>query len=116
MTDARSAVALATIRVRRAGGSVGGSPFSRSWSILIDGQAEGSISRGETLDLSIDAGPHTVQLLSRGFLRSAEVTFRAEPGRISGFFARARARHPFLMQRTLALLIASIFNHGVWIS
>jgi ABC-2 type transport system ATP-binding protein len=116
MTDASLVVPPATIRVRRAGGSVGGSPLSRSWTILIDGQAEGSISPGETVDLSPDTGPHTIQLLSRGFLRSAEVAFRAEPGRIGGYFARPRARHPFLVQRTLAMLVASIFNHDVWIS
>src|ERR1700733_11665688 len=75
MTDASLVVPPATIRGRRAGGSVGGSPFNRSWTILIDGQAEGSISPGETVDLSTDTGPHTIQLLSRGFLRSAEVAF-----------------------------------------
>jgi ABC-2 type transport system ATP-binding protein len=111
MTDADLAVPSATLRVRRAAGSLG-----RTWGILIDGQGKGSISPGQTVDLSVDPGPHALQLLSRGFLRSQEVAFTADAGRVSGFFCRARARHPFVVQRSVAMLIASLVSHEVWIT
>jgi ABC-2 type transport system ATP-binding protein len=111
MTDAYSA----TLRVTRAAGALL-SPRSRPWSIVIDDSVEGSISPGGTVDLSIDSGPHALQLLSRGFLRSPKVAFHAEPGRVTGYSCRARARHPFIVQRSVAMLIASVVNHDLWIT
>jgi ABC-2 type transport system ATP-binding protein len=111
MSEAGLAVPNATLRVRRANGSLG-----RTWGILIDGQGKGSISPGETVDVSIAPGPHALQLVSRAFLRSRDVAFSAAPGRVSGFFCRSRARHPFIVQRSLAMLIASLVSHEVWIT
>jgi ABC-2 type transport system ATP-binding protein len=112
MTDAYSA----TLRLTRAAGALGLSPLSRTWSIVIDDRVEGSISPGGTVDVAIDSGSHALQLRSRGFLRSPKVAFQAEPGRVSGYSCRARARHPFVVQRSLVMLIASVVNHDLWIT
>jgi ABC-2 type transport system ATP-binding protein len=114
MTDAY--VAKPTLTVTRSAGALGLRPFSRPWSIVIDDRVEGSISAGETVELAVDSGTHALRLVSRGFLRSPEVVIQAEPGRVSAYSCRARARHPFIVQRSVAMLIASVVNHDLWIT
>jgi ABC-2 type transport system ATP-binding protein len=116
MTDAYSVQPSSTLRVSRAAGALGLSPLGRPWRVVIDDHVEGTIAAGGSVDLAIDSGPHVLQLISRGLLRSPRVEFHAEPGRISGYFARARARHPFIVQRSMVMLIASIVNHDLWIT
>ncbi len=50
------------------------------------------------------------------FLRSPKVSLEAMEGQVTGLSCRRRARHPFIVQRSLILLVASLFKHDVWVS
>jgi len=104
------------LRLSRPNGAFGRSPFSRPWSIVIDGKVLGSISPRESIDVPVDSGPHDLQLRSRSYLKSPKLAFDAAPGRVSAVSCRARGRQPFVVQRTVATLIASVFSHEIWIT
>jgi ABC-2 type transport system ATP-binding protein len=84
--------------------------------VVIDGSAVGSISNNETIDLPIDAGPHTFQVTSMRFLRSPKESLEVVEGQIIGLSCRSRPRHPFIVQRSIYLLLVSLFKHDVWVS
>ena len=83
---------------------------------MIDGSVVGPIPNNETVDLPVEAGHHAVQVKSRRFLRSPEESLEVAEGQVIGLSCRRRPRHPFIVQRSIFLLVGSIFKHDVWIS
>jgi ABC-2 type transport system ATP-binding protein len=83
---------------------------------MIDGSVAGAISSLETVELQVDAGHHVVQVTSTRFLRSPKVLLEVAEGQVVGLSCRRRPRHPFIVQRSIFLLIVSLFKHDVWIS
>ena len=105
-----------TVRVSWQGPGSGPSGHQRPWEVLIDGTAVGSISKGEALDLPVGPGPHTLRVRRTRYLASPERPFEVAAGQAVAFSCRPRARHPFIVQRSVFLLLVSLVNHGVWIS
>jgi ABC-2 type transport system ATP-binding protein len=108
--------AAATFRISRQSGGSGTSQGGRAWQVLIDGSVVGSIPNNETIDLSVDAGHHTVQVSSMRFLGSPKESLEVADGQVIGLACRRRARHPFIAQRWIFLMLASLFKHDVWVS
>jgi ABC-2 type transport system ATP-binding protein len=108
--------AAATIRLSRQGGGSGDSHSGRAWQVVIDGSAVGTIRNNESVDLPVEAGHHAVQVMSRRFLRSPKESREVAEGQVIGLSCRRRPRHPFIVQRSIFLLVGSIFKHDVWIS
>jgi ABC-2 type transport system ATP-binding protein len=108
--------ATAIIRISRQGGGSGASQGGRAWQVVIDGSVAGSISNNETVDLPIASGHHTVQVTSMRLLRSPVASLVVAGGDVIRFSCRRRPRHPFIVQRSLFLLVVSLFKHDVWIS
>ena len=108
--------AAATIKISRQGGGSGGSHSGRAWQVVIDGGSIDSLTNNETIDLPVEAGLHTVRVTSRRFLGSPEVSVEVPEGQVVRFSCRGRPRHPFIVQRSIALFVASLFKHDVWIS
>ena len=50
------------------------------------------------------------------FLGSPKESLEVAEGQVVGLSCRRRARHPFIAQRSIFLLLASLFKHDVWIS
>ena len=111
-----TATTAATMRLSRQGEGSGTSHSGRQWQVLIDGIDVGSIPNNETLDLQVEAGHHTVEVMSRRFLRSPKESLEVVGGQVVGLSCRRRPRHPFIVQRSIAFLVASLFKHDVWIS
>ena len=88
----------------------------RAWQVLIDGNVVGSLQENDAVDLPVEAGRHAVQVMSRRFLRSPKECLEAAEGQTLGLSCRRRPRHPFIVQRSIYLLVASLFKHDVWIS
>jgi ABC-2 type transport system ATP-binding protein len=84
--------------------------------VVIDGSVVGSIPNNETVDFPVEAGRHAVQVTSMRFLRSPKESLEVAEGQVIVLSCRGRARHPFIVQRSLYLLVASLFKHDVWIS
>ena len=84
--------------------------------MVIDGSVVGSIPNNETVDLPVEAGHHAVQVTSMRFLRSPKESLEVADGRVIGLSCRRRPRHPFIVQRSIILLVVSLFKHDVWIS
>jgi ABC-2 type transport system ATP-binding protein len=106
----------ATVRISRSGGGSGNSHSGRAWQVLIDGSVVGALPNNETVDLPVDAGHHAVQVTSMRFLRSPQVALEVAEGQVIGLSCRRRPRHPFIVQRSVIFLVASLFKHDVWIS
>jgi ABC-2 type transport system ATP-binding protein len=106
----------ATVRLTRQGGGSGDSHNGRAWQVLIDGSVVGPLPNNETVDLPVEAGCHSVQVSSMRFLRSPKESLEVAEGQVTGLSCRRRARHPFIVQRSIAFLVASLFKHDVWIS
>lgn len=104
------------MRLSRRGGGSGNSHNGRAWQVVIDGSVVGSVPNNETVDVPVDAGCHTVEVASMRFLRSSEESFEVAEGQVIGLSCRRRPRHPFIVQRSIFLLVASLFKHDVWIS
>jgi ABC-2 type transport system ATP-binding protein len=104
----------ATLRLSRKGGR--SSHSGRAWQVVIDGNVVGSILGNETVDLELEAGLHAVQVASMRFLRSPRESIELAQGHVIGLACRRRPRHPFIVQRSIILLMASLFKHDVWIS
>jgi ABC-2 type transport system ATP-binding protein len=115
MTAVSASERTATLRLSRARAVLGNSFVSRPWSIVIDGEVRGSIAPEESISLSVDTEAHLLQLVSRRFLRSRHLEFEPLEGQTIGFTCGPRARHPFVVQRTVAMLLASLFSHELWI-
>jgi ABC-2 type transport system ATP-binding protein len=84
--------------------------------VAVDGSVVGSLTQNETVDLPIDAGPHDLQVTSMRILGSPKKRFEALEGQVIKLSCRRRPRHPFIVQRSIYLLVASLFKHDVWIS
>ena len=84
--------------------------------MVIDGSVVGSIPNNETVDLPVEAGHHAVQVTTMRFLRSPKESLEVADGRVIGLSCRRRPRHPFIVQRSIILLVVSLFKHDVWIS
>ncbi len=111
----------ATVRLTRTGqgqseGQDQGQGQGRPWDVAIDGTVVDSVSRGETLELSVETGRHALQVRSRGIFASPERSFETRDGQVVGFSCRTRAKHPFIVQRSLVWLIASLFTRRSWIT
>jgi ABC-2 type transport system ATP-binding protein len=108
--------ATATMRISRRGGGSGNSQGGRAWHVVIDGSVVGSIPKDETIELPVEAGHHAVQVTSMRFLRSPTESFEVAEGQVIRLSCRPRPRHPFIIQRSIYLLLVSLFKHDVWIS
>jgi ABC-2 type transport system ATP-binding protein len=109
----------ATVRLTRTGQGQGEGQSQgqgRPWDVAIDGTVVDSVSRGETLELSVETGHHALQVRSRGIFASPERYFDTRDGQVVGFSCRTRAKHPFIVQRSLVWLIASLFTRRSWIT
>ncbi|MGA2804747.1 MAG: hypothetical protein ABSF89_10200 [Acidimicrobiales bacterium] len=77
----------ATLRLTR---HIGGIAFaSQKWPIEIDKKIIGSIGHGETVDLNIEPGRHTLRLGSKRHL-SSERTFEVADGEVVNFRCRGK--------------------------
>ena len=103
----------ATVRVTRTGQE---QSQGRPWEVAIDGVVVDSIGRGETLELPVEPGRHALHVRARGILASPERSFDARDGQIVGFSCRTRPKHPFIVQRSIYLLVGSLFTRSSWIS
>ena len=103
----------ATVRVTRPGQE---QSQGRPWEVAIDGVVVDSIGRGETLELPVEPGRHSLHVRARGILASPERSFDAREGQVVGFSCRTRPKHPFIVQRSIYLLVGSLFTHSSWIS
>jgi ABC-2 type transport system ATP-binding protein len=93
----------------------GASGGHATWDVLIDENVVGSVAQGQAVELPIEPGPHTVRVRSNRYLRSAARPFEAAAGRTVFFSGRPRARHPFIVQRSIFWLLVSLVKHDVWI-
>src|SRR6202050_815588 len=116
-SEACNAVSAASIlRLARQGGGAGNTHNGRVWQVVIDGSVVGSLPSNETVDLPVDAGHHDVQVTSMRFLRSPKESLEVKEGQVVGLSCRRRPRHPFIVQRSIFFLVASLFKHDLWIS
>jgi ABC-2 type transport system ATP-binding protein len=107
--------AAAIIRLSRQGGGSGSSHSGRAWQVVIDGTAVGSIAKNETVDLPVEAGQHVIRVTSMQLLGSPKEFLEMGEGQVITLSCRRRPRHPFIVQRSIMLLVASLFKHDVWI-
>ncbi len=84
--------------------------------MVIDGRVVGSVANNETVELRVEPGPHTARVTSMRFLGSPQASVEVAEGHVFGLSCRRRPRHPFIVQRSIALFVASLFKHDVWIS
>jgi ABC-2 type transport system ATP-binding protein len=103
----------ATVRVTRTGR---GQSQGRPWEVVLDGTVVDSLRNGEVLALPVEPGQHALRVRSRRYLASPERSFATADGRIVGFSCRSRARHPFIVQRSIVWLIVSLFTRQAWIT
>jgi ABC-2 type transport system ATP-binding protein len=82
---------------------------------VIDGEPAGSVLNGQSVELPLEPGPHTLRVRSMRFLLSPERSFVVLEGQIPAFSCRQRLRGPLLVQRCLAWLLVSLVRHDVWI-
>src|SRR5579862_3358735 len=104
------------MRLARQGGGSGNSHAGRAWQVMIDGGVVCSVPNNESVDLPVDAGHHAVQVTSMRFLSSPKLSLDVAEGQVIGLSCQRRFRHPFIVQRSIVLLVASLFKHDVWIS
>jgi ABC-2 type transport system ATP-binding protein len=83
---------------------------------VLDGTVVDSLDSGEEIDVRVDPGTHALRVRAGKYLASPERSFETGDRRIVGFSCRTRPQHPFIVQRSLFLLIASLFTHQSWIA
>jgi ABC-2 type transport system ATP-binding protein len=103
-----------TVRLRRHG--FGHEQTGRGWQVAVDGNVAGAVRKKETVDFPVEAGEHVVEVISKRFLRSPKVGVQVAHGQTVGLSCRRRPRSPFIVQRSVAWLVASLFKHDVWIA
>jgi ABC-2 type transport system ATP-binding protein len=103
----------ATVRLTRAGRVRSG---GRAWEVVLDGTVVDSLDSGDEIDLRVEPGTHALRVRAGKYLASPARSFEIGDGRIVGFSCRTRPQHPFIVQRSLFLLIASLFTHQSWIA
>ncbi len=106
----------ATLRLSRQDGGSDGSHSGRAWQVELDGSVVGSLTKNETVDLPVEAGPHDLQVTSTRILGSPKKRLEVLEGQVITLLCRRRPRHPFIVQRSIYLLVTSLFKHDVWIS
>ncbi len=106
----------ATVQLSRRGSGRGLSRLERAWKVLIDGNVVGTISKQETLELQLEPGSHSLRVRSMRYLQSPAESFQVTEGRVVGFSCRSRSSHPFLVQRSILRLAASLVKHDLWIA
>jgi ABC-2 type transport system ATP-binding protein len=106
----------ATVRVSWLGHGSGPSGQHRPWEVLIDGTVVGSVSKGEGVNLPVEPGRHALRVRSMRYLCSPERPLEVAAGQVVAFSCRPRARHPFIVQRSIFGLLVSLVKHDVWIS
>jgi ABC-2 type transport system ATP-binding protein len=103
----------ATVRLTRAGRVRSG---GRPWEVVLDGTVVDSLDSGEEIEVPVERGTHALRVRAGKYLASPERSFETGDRRIVGFSCRTRPQHPFIVQRSLFLLIASLFTHQSWIA
>jgi ABC-2 type transport system ATP-binding protein len=104
-----------TLRISRSGRRSTTAPHGRPWQILLDGRDSGSITKGQTVDIAVECGPHVVRLRSTQFLLSPEESFDALDHEIVGFSCRPRSLSPIIFTRWIVWLLITLVNHDLWI-
>lgn len=107
--------AAATMRLSRTSGGSVSSRGGRSWKVVVDGNVVGLLSSNETVDFPVGAGHHDVQVTSMRLLGSPMRSFDVAEGGVVGLSCRRRPRQPLIVQRSIMLLVASLFKPTVWI-
>jgi len=106
----------ANLRLSRKSWLSSNSTRGRTWTVLVDGSAVGSLANGSIVDIALIPGRHVVRVQSTPFLRSPEATFDALAGQVIGFLCRPRSLSPVIVTRWLFWLLISLINHDLWIS
>ena len=81
------------------------------YKIALDGREVGTLSRGESVEMEVASGAHTIQLFYRFGLRSSAATFSALAGETAAFVCC-----PPSYLAILPRLVAVLFQHGSWIT
>jgi len=102
----------ATVRVTRTGR---GSGQGRPWEIVIDGAVVGSLRSGDSLEVPVEPGHYVLRVRSMRYLASPECSVAPGEGQVVAFSCRARPQHPFIVQRSVIWLVASLVTHQSWI-
>jgi hypothetical protein len=108
--------AAATLRLSRQDGGSDNSHNGRAWQVTIDDSVVAAITKNETVDLPLEAGRHYLQVTSMRTHVSPVECLEVEEGQVIELSCRPRARHPFIVQRSMFFLVVSLFKHDVWIS
>lgn len=98
-------MALAPLRLTRKW--VGTSQRKVAWQVTLDGEAVGSIATGQTIELPLEPGHHTLRLSSPRH-SSAERSFGASEGQGVNFSCRAAIFWP--------QYVAALVKPTLWIS
>ena len=80
----------------------------KPWRILLDGQDVGEMPVKGHLETTLEPGPHTVKLTSKGNHRSPEHAFEAKEGSVVGLEC-----HP---QPVWPMALWAVFTPGRWIA
>ena len=83
---------------------------------MVDGTVVGSLPDNDPVQVAVEPGAHTVRIVSSRLLGSPERRVEVAAGQTIGLSCRVRPRHPFIVQRSLVLLVASLFTHRSWIA
>jgi hypothetical protein len=95
----------ATMKLSR---RLGGAAYATTkWPISIDGNVVGSVGHGETLEIPVKPGHHTLRLGSKRHL-SPEQSFLATEGEVVSFDCRGRF--------TVGIWVVALFKPDLWIS
>jgi ABC-2 type transport system ATP-binding protein len=105
----------AAVRLTRRGRRPNSAKNAREWKIQIDGNVTASLADQETVDIAVDAGPHTLRVSSTPILRSPDLSFDLTEGHVLGFSCRPRSPHPAVVTRWLFWLLFALVRPGSWI-
>ncbi len=98
-------MAAATLRLTRKWGGM--TERDVAWQITLDEQVVGTIARGQTVELSIARGYHTLQISSERH-HSRQRSLQVAEDEVVAFSCRAAAIWP--------LWVAALFKPDLWIS
>ena len=98
-------MATTTLRLTRKSGGV--TERDVAWQITLDAKAAGTIARGQTVELPVERGYHTLQISSDRH-HSPRRSFQAAEGEVVGFSCRGAMFWP--------QWVAALFKPDLWIS
>jgi len=104
-TGEGSTVADATLRLTRRSGGI--TERDVAWQITLDDTAAATIPRGQTVELSIERGYHTLEIRSERH-HSPQRSFQAAEGEVVDFSCRAARFWP--------QWVAALLKPDLWIS